>query len=524
MRLDIISNSYLKKISFRVFIISFICLNLFLVIKFYINLHQSIFEEPTNILFWDDWSITKKNFINSITAKHNEHQLSIPIAISWLSFKLSGLPGGFNLIFSSIFRIISLIFYILTLKNICRISFKEKMSFNSFIIISFSLISGIIFFNYPISYRTLDWGFMLHWYIPLSILFINGYLIFAYKLNLNIFLITYLLVFLSYFSGSQWLICLSSLTILIFLRSINSKKHLIINSLFSFISLTIIDSFAGNSSTVTLSKLLDFNLSFLIGIIWHAFNLSFPFLIILLLIYFVNIYSTGYFKKLLSDPYFQFSAYIFFAGITFSILVTLARGNNIDANIFSPSYPTYTGLIPFSIVTLLISEINKKSIFDIFSKIYFLIISLFFSYALLSKFYFQKLSIIKEERYWQTYSFACRVIGYQFKKAGYEVIFDSSCGSTYPSDQIVFKNMGNPIFEDGFNNLIDNIDISNGGIYQVNEKPIISVLPFIKKIKISEIKDDISSKDSIIKVVHESSSKRSNNFVTIKIIKHKYIN
>ena len=146
MRLDIISNSHLKKISFRLFVISFICLNLFLVIKFYINLHQSIFEEPTNILFWDDWSITKKNFINSITAKHNEHQLSIPIAISWLSFKLSGLPGGFNLIFSSIFRIISLIFYILTLKNICLISFKEKMSFNSFIIISFSLISGIIFF------------------------------------------------------------------------------------------------------------------------------------------------------------------------------------------------------------------------------------------------------------------------------------------------------------------------------------------------------------------------------------------
>ena len=311
MSVEIIRNKDLKEFAFKSFIVIFICLNLFLAFKFYLNLHKSIFEEPSNILFWDDWSILDKNFIKSITTKHNEHQLTIPIAISWLSYKFTGLTGGFNLLFSSLFRIISLIFYVLTIKKICKISFGKKISLNSFLVISFSVISGIIFINYPTSYRTLNWGFMLHWYIPLSILFLNGYLIFTNKLTFKLFFISYLLVLISYFSGSQWIVCLSSLSILIFLRSINSKKNLFLNSLFSIIFIFIIDSLAGNSSSLTLSKLINFNFSFLIGIIWHAFNLSFPFLIIVLIMYLINIFSTDQFKKVASDPGFQFSTYIF---------------------------------------------------------------------------------------------------------------------------------------------------------------------------------------------------------------------
>ena len=33
------------------------------------------------------------DFYESILRKHNEHQLSIPIALSWLSYKFIGLPG-----------------------------------------------------------------------------------------------------------------------------------------------------------------------------------------------------------------------------------------------------------------------------------------------------------------------------------------------------------------------------------------------------------------------------------------------
>ena len=128
---------------------------------------------------------------------------------------------------------------------------------------------------------------------------------------------------------------------------------------FSIIFLIIIDSLAGNSSSLTLNKLINFNFSFLIGIIWHAFNLSFPFLIIVLIMYLINIFSTDEFKKVASDPAFQFSTYIFSSGIVFSVIVTIARGNNLDANTFSPSYPTYTSLIPFSILTLITFEINK---------------------------------------------------------------------------------------------------------------------------------------------------------------------
>ena len=517
MSVEIIRNKDLKEFAFKSFIVLFICLNLFLAFKFYLNLHKSIFEEPSNILFWDDWSILDKNFIKSITTKHNEHQLTIPIAISWLSYKFTGLTGGFNLLFSSLFRIISLIFYVLTIKKICKISFSKNISLNSFLVISLSVISGIIFINYPTSYRTLNWGFMLHWYIPLSILFLNGYLILNNKLTFKLFLISYLLVLISYFSGSQWIVCLSSLSILIFLRSINSKKNLFLNSLFSIIFLIIIDSLAGNSSSLTLNKLINFNFSFFSGIIWHAFNLSFPFLIIVLIMYLINIFSTDEFKKVASDPAFQFSTYIFSSGIVFSVIVTIARGNYLDANTFSPSYPTYTSLIPFSIITLITFEINKKSIFDVFGKIYFLIINLFFSYALLSKFYIQNISTIKEERYWQNISFVCRVLGYQFIKKGYQVVFDPTCGQTYPSDEKLFKKMGNPIFANGFNNILGEINTESSGLYELKSFPIIRTLPFVKKITISEIKNDISSKGTFIKIIHEELSKENSKKIKIKI-------
>ena len=102
-----ITNNQLKSFSYLIFIISFLSLNIFLTFKFFINLHIAIFEEPSNILFWDDWSITNNGFFESIFRKHNEHQLSIPIALSWLSYKFSGLPGGFNLFFSSFFILLA---------------------------------------------------------------------------------------------------------------------------------------------------------------------------------------------------------------------------------------------------------------------------------------------------------------------------------------------------------------------------------------------------------------------------------
>lgn len=523
MRLNINSNKDLMNLSYSIFIISFVSLNLFLTFKFFFSIHLAIFEEPTNVLFWDDWSITNKDFIGSILKKHNEHQLSIPIAIAWLSYKITGLPGGFNLLFSSIFRLISLIFYFLTIKKLCNIDFKVMLNLNSFVITFFSIILGTIFFNYPISFRTLDWGFMLHWYIPLSILFVNGYLVFSNELNLKLFFKTYFLVFLSYLSGSQWIICLSALSILLFLKSIDNKKNLIINSLFSISSLSILDMIAGNSSSLTIEKIINFKFSFLFGIIWHTFNLSLPFIVISILIYSINTLSNSSFKKIIFDANFQFSTYIFSAGLVFSILVTLARGNNVDANIFSPSYPTFTGLIPFSIFTFLIFEIHKKTIFNSFGKIYFLIISLFFTFSLTSKFYLQKIGIIKQERYWQTYSFACRVIGNKFKKEGYQVKFDTSCGQTYPSDKKVFENMENPIFANGFNKIVFDSDISPNSNYEIIKLPILKGLPFIKKIKIKELKTEIPLQESYITVSNEKNQNALSKVVRVKIQNNKYM-
>ena len=119
---------------------------------------------------------------------------------------------------------------------------------------------------------------MLHWYIPLSILFINGYLVFSNELNLKLFFKTYFLVFISYLSGSQWIICLSSLSILLFLKSLDNKKNLIINSLFSISSLSILDMIAGNSSTLTIEKLINFKVvlfGYLAHLIWFTFYSDF---------------------------------------------------------------------------------------------------------------------------------------------------------------------------------------------------------------------------------------------------------
>lgn len=523
MSLKITNKNDLKNLAYLIFIISFISLNLFLTLKFFINLHLAIFEEPSNILFWDDWSITDKNFVESILRKHNEHQLSIPIALSWISYKFSGLPGGFNLFFSSLFRLVSLAFYFLTIKKICKIKFLKDLNINGLTVTFLSIIIGTIFLNYPISFRTLDWGFMLHWYIPLSILFINGYLVFSNDINLKLFIKTYFLVFISYFSGSQWIICLCSLSILFFMKSFTNKLNLLINSIFSIFSLIIIDSIAGNSSTITLDKLLSFKYSFLVGIIWHAFNLSLPFILILLIIFIISSISDNNFKEILLDSYFQFSAYIFSAGIVFSIIVTIARGNNSDADIFSPSYPTYTGLLPLSFLTFILFQINEKTIFDNFGKIYFLVLSLFFTFSLSSKFYLQKISIIKQERYWQTYSFACRVIGYNFKKKGYAVIFDPSCGQTYPSDKKVFFNMENPVFINGFKQIIIDSNTSADKNYRLIKVPIIKFIPFIKKLKLKEINSDFPIKESYINIIREKDSGSPTNRIKISVENNKYM-
>ena len=216
--------------------------------------------------------ITNKDFFESILKKHNEHQLSIPVALSWLSYKFSGLPGGFNLFFSSFFRLVSLGFYFLTIKEICKIKFQKNLNINGLTVTFLSIIIGTVFLNYPISYRTLNWGFMLHWYIPLSILFINGYLVFSSNINLKLFIKTYFLVFVSFFSGSQWIICLSALSILFFMKSFTNKLNLFINAIFSIFSFLIMDSIAGNSATITIDKLISFKYSFLFGIISLAFN------------------------------------------------------------------------------------------------------------------------------------------------------------------------------------------------------------------------------------------------------------
>ena len=49
MGLKITTNNELKNFAYSIFIISFISLNLFLTLKFFINLHVAIFEEPSNI-------------------------------------------------------------------------------------------------------------------------------------------------------------------------------------------------------------------------------------------------------------------------------------------------------------------------------------------------------------------------------------------------------------------------------------------------------------------------------------------
>ena len=147
MGLKITTNNELKNFAYSIFIISFISLNLFLTLKFFINLHTAIFAEPSNILFWDDWSITSNNFLQSIIKKHNEHQLSIPIALSWLSYKFSGLPGGFNLFLSSCFRLICLVFYFLSIKKICGIKFQRGFNINSFTI---TFLSISLFFQIKI--------------------------------------------------------------------------------------------------------------------------------------------------------------------------------------------------------------------------------------------------------------------------------------------------------------------------------------------------------------------------------------
>ena len=77
--------------------------------------------------------------------------------------------------------------------------------------------------------------------------------------------------------------------------------------------------------------------------------------------------------------------------------------------------------------------------------------------------------------------------------------------------------MGNPIFDNGFNNILGEINTESSGLYELKSLPIIRTLPFVKKITISEIKNDISSKGTFIKIIHEELSKEKSKKIKIKI-------
>ena len=70
------------------------------------------------------------------------------------------------------------------------------------------------------------------------------------------------------------------------------------------------------------------------------------------------------------------------------------------------------------------------------------------------------------------------------------------------------------------NNIVGKINTEKSGNYQVNSLPILRIIPFVKKITISEIKDYISSNESFISVVHQDSSIENNKIVKIKIENH----
>ena len=83
--------------------------------------------------------------------------------------------------------------------------------------------------------------------------------------------------------------------------------------------------------------------------------------------------------------------------------------------------------------------------------------------------------------------------------------------------------MGNPIFTNGFEQIIIDSNTSTDKSYRLIKVPIFRFIPFITKLKIKEINNDFIEKESYINIVPEKTSGIKNKSVKITIKNHKYI-
>ena len=403
-----------------------------------INISTAIFSQPLNIIFYDGWSYLNLKQGLFPFKFHNEHNIFLANIAASAGPIYGKVYGSFNIIFAQILRITCLITFIITIYRLIK---ENKDLKNTFVFLCISLTSllGSVFIFNPFSYRSLGWGFMLHWYIPLTILFVNGFIIYATSFRYK-FYISYALCLIAFFSGGHWIICFTSVFLSFFSFNSLAFKAIASNlkaSIICLLPVTLINTMNETSSSGLMHKLFNLKFIFMVQTIRHSYLDAMPaiyimpFITLILCFLISKIDAKSFPKKALN-----YSLYLCFSGFLFAFTVSVARGNAVDADYASGSYPTFVGLVWLGICTFyLFVTLNGKNIYGKY--FYLLILPIIYLGAPVlnaQSNFSRSINTIKTERKWHVISYYCRRIGFIYQKQGYSVEYNQSCGKTYVNE------------------------------------------------------------------------------------------
>ena len=412
-----------------------ICLSVYIIV----NVSSAIFSQPLNIIFYDGWSyLTLKQGLFPFSF-HNEHNIFLANVAASVGPIFGKVFGSYNIIFAQILRFTCLIVFLYTIYRLIK-GYKEFKNTIGFLCISLSSLMGSIFIFNPFSYRSLGWGFMLHWYIPLTILFLNGLIIYTTSFRYK-FYISYLLCLVAFFSGGHWIICFASVFLSFYTFDSFTFKSIAKNlrtSMICLLPIILINTMNEAGSSGLMQKLFSLKFMFILQTIRYSYLDASPSLIIMpiiMLILYYKILSVNSFS--FPEKGLSYSLYLCFSGFLFAFTVSLARGNSVDADYTSGSYPTFVGLVWLGICTFY--SLVILSVKNLIGKYLYLLIlpSIYLgSPALNAQSNFNnKINTLKTERKWHVISYFCRRIGFIYQNHGYKVIYKESCGNTYVNEK-----------------------------------------------------------------------------------------
>ena len=398
----------------------------------------AIFSQPLNIIFYDGWSYLNLKQGLSPFEFHNEHNIFLANVLASVGPIFGKVFGSYNIVFAQILRIVCFTTFILTFHRLATKNQEIKNSFGFLFISLASLVASIFIFN-PFSYRSLGWGFMLHWYMPLTILFLNGFIIYAASFKYR-FCISYGLCLLAFFSGGHWIICFASVFLSFFSFNSLTAKSIVNNlkiSIICLLPIALINALKETSTSGLMHKISSLKFIFVAQTIRHSFLDAFPalyliiFLTIVLYYKFIKVDGIKFPRQALN-----YSLYLCFSGFLFALTVSIARGSAIDADYASGSYPTFVGLTWLGICTFyLLVLVNGRN--HMGKYLYLLILPIVYLGGPIfnSQSNFNRsINTLRTERKWHVISYYCRRIGFIYQKHGFNIDYSHSCGKTYPNE------------------------------------------------------------------------------------------